>query len=256
MIEAQNLVYSVHHRKLTDNVSLTLPGGEIVAILGPNGAGKSTLLRQLTGYLQPTSGQCLLFGKPLNQWSVKELAKARAVMRQNSGMAFPFSVKEVIEMGFHTRKDPARDDSLAQIMALCSCENLAKRNYCHLSGGEQQRVHLARLLAQLWQNRDKPKWLFLDEPTSALDVHYQQQLFRLLKKLVKEDNFNVCCVLHDLNLASLYADRMILLDQGRIIANGTPDEVLNESMLSELYHADLRVSTHPEACAPLVFLRS
>ena len=104
MISARNLVYSLQGRRLTDNVSLTFPGGEIVAILGPNGAGKSTLLRQLTGYLQPDSGECRLFNKPLNEWSITELAKHRAVMRQNSHMAFPFSVQEVIQMGRHPHR--------------------------------------------------------------------------------------------------------------------------------------------------------
>lgn len=170
MISAQNLVYSLQGRRLTDNVSLTFPGGEIVAILGPNGAGKSTLLRQLTGYLQPDSGECRLFNKPLNEWSITELAKHRAVMRQNSHMAFPFSVQEVIQMGRHPHRTGNQDNETAQIMALCDCQALANRDYRQLSGGEQQRVQLARLLVQLWEPTPSPKWLFLDEPTSALDI--------------------------------------------------------------------------------------
>lgn len=117
--------------------------GEIVAILGPNGAGKSTLLRQLTGYLQPDSGECRLFNKPLNEWSITELAKHRAVMRQNSHMAFPFSVQEVIQMGRHPHRTGNQDNETAQIMALCDCQALANRDYRQLSGGEQQRVQLS-----------------------------------------------------------------------------------------------------------------
>ena len=135
MISAQNLVYSLQGRRLTDNVSLTFPGGEIVAIL-----------RQLTGYLQPDSGECRLFNKPLNEWSITELAKHRAVMRQNSHMAFPFSVQEVIQMGRHPHRTGNQDNETAQIMALCDCQALANRDYRQLSGGEQQRVQLARLL--------------------------------------------------------------------------------------------------------------
>ena len=186
MIVAENLVYHIQGRRLTDDVSVTLPDGEIIAILGPNGAGKSTLLRQLTGYLQPHSGRCSLFGKPLNEWSITELAKTRAVMRQNSHMAFPFSVQEVIRMGRHPYRTRNTGDETEHIMTLCDCQALAARDYRHLSGGEQQRVQLARLLVQLWEPEPRPKWLFLDEPTSALDIHHQQHLFRLLRRLVGE----------------------------------------------------------------------
>lgn len=254
MIEAHKLSYSIQGRKLTDNVSFTLPGGEIVAILGPNGAGKSTLLRQLTGYLKPDAGECLLFGKPLSAWQTAELAKTRAVMRQNSHMAFPFSVQEVIRMGRHPHRSRNGHDETGHIIALCGCETLLSRDYRHLSGGEQQRVQLARLLAQLWEPVPSPKWLFLDEPTSALDIHHQQQLFRLLRTLVNERQFNVCCVLHDLNLASRYADRILLLEEGKIVGNGTPQAVLTQSQLTRLYRADLSVQASPDDPAPLIVL--
>ena len=254
MISAQNLVYSLQGRRLTDNVSLTFPGGEIVAILGPNGAGKSTLLRQLTGYLQPDSGECRLFNKPLNEWSITELAKHRAVMRQNSHMAFPFSVQEVIQMGRHPHRTGNQDNETAQIMALCDCQALANRNYRQLSGGEQQRVQLARLLVQLWEPTPSPKWLFLDEPTSALDIHHQQHLFRLLRQLVHERQFNVCCVLHDLNLAARYADRVVLMQKGKVIANGKPQDVLTQQALTMLYGADITVLKDPANHSPLIVL--
>ncbi|MEA1064641.1 heme ABC transporter ATP-binding protein [Apirhabdus apintestini] len=254
MIRAENLVYSLRGRRLTDDVSLSFPGGEIVAILGPNGAGKSTLLRQLTGYLKPHSGQCTLLGRPLNAWSITELAKTRAVMRQNSHMAFPFSVQEVIRMGRHPHRTPHPHDEIAQIVALCDCRELASRDYRQLSGGEQQRVQLARLLAQLWETIPSPKWLFLDEPTSALDIHHQQHLFRLLRQLVNERQFNVCCVLHDLNLAARYADRIVLMDKGRVIDNGRPLEVLKQSALNVLYGADITVLNDSSNNLPLIVL--
>ena len=253
MIDAQNLTFSINGRRLTNNVSLTLPGGEIVAILGPNGAGKSTLLRQLTGYLQPDSGHCSLFGRLLGDWPTAELAKTRAVMRQNCHMAFPFSVMEVVRMGRHPHRTRNPRDETEHIMALCGCSELASRDYRHLSGGEQQRVQLARLLVQLWEPEPSPKWLFLDEPTSALDIHHQQHLFRLLRQLVQERQFNVCCVLHDLNLAARYADRIILLEKGQIVDNGTPQEVLTESALRNLYRAEISV-THAPDNAPLIML--
>lgn len=254
MIEAQHLVYMAHGRRLTDDVSLTLPGGEIVAILGPNGAGKTTLLRQLTGYLKPHSGQCMMLGKPLDQWSISELAKTRAVMRQNCHMAFPFSVQEVIRMGRYSGKCPYLNDVISHIMQLCGCHSLASRDYQQLSGGEQQRVQLARLLVQLWEPQPSPKWLFLDEPTSALDIHHQQQLFRLLRQLVQEQQFNVCCVIHDLNLAARYADRVVLMEKGRIIDSGNPQQVLTQHTLKQLYSADLTILNDPTSHSPLIVL--
>ncbi|MXF45350.1 heme ABC transporter ATP-binding protein [Raoultella sp. Lac2] len=254
MIETQNLVYIAGGRRLTDDVSLTLTGGEIVAILGPNGAGKSTLLRQLTGYLKPHSGRCALLGKPLAEWSISELAKRRAVMRQNSQMAFPFRVQEVIRMGRHPYGTHHSADETEYIMALCDCRELASRDYRRLSGGEQQRVQLARLLVQLWEPVPSPKWLFLDEPTSALDIHHQQHLFRLLRQLVRERRFNVCCVLHDLNLAARYADRVVLMEKGRVVDNGQPQAVLKQRALNALYGADITVLNDPSNHSPLIVL--
>ncbi|WP_159235934.1 heme ABC transporter ATP-binding protein [Raoultella terrigena] len=254
MILAENLVYTLQGRRLTDNVSLTLPGGEIVAILGPNGAGKSTLLRQLTGYLQPHGGRCSLLGTPLEAWSITELAKTRAVMRQNGHMAFPFSVQEVIRMGRHPWRTRGSHDETDRIMALCDCRELAARDYRQLSGGEQQRVQLARLLVQLWEPIPSPKWLFLDEPTSALDIHHQQHLFRLLRRLVRERQFNVCCVLHDLNLAARYADRVVLMDKGRVVDSGSPQAVMQQRALKDLYGADITVIKGSENQTPLIVL--
>ena len=254
MIDAQNLVYSIHGRRLTDNVSLTLPGGEIVAILGPNGAGKSTLLRQLTGYLKPDSGRCTLLGKPLPEWPLTELAKTRAVMRQNSHMAFPFSVREVIRMGRHPHRTHNPRDETEHIMALCDCSQLASRDYRQLSGGEQQRVQLARALAQLWCDGSPRGWLFLDEPTSALDLFHQQHLLRLLKTLTRKGHLHVCIVLHDLNLAALWADRIVLLHGGNIVAEGAPAEVLQADTLTRWYGAEVHVGTHPTSGGPQIFL--
>lgn len=254
MIEARNLVYTVNGRTLTRNVSLDLPNGEIVAILGPNGAGKSTLLRQLTGYLRSDSGSCKLFGKPLGAWSAAELAKVRAVMRQNSHLAFPFSVMEVIRMGRHPYRTHSGLDESEYLMELCGCQNLASRDYQSLSGGEQQRVQLARLLVQLWEPTPSPKWLFLDEPTSALDIHHQQHLFRLLRKLVYERQFNVCCVLHNLNLAARYADRVVLLSKGSLAEVGTPQAVLTKNTISQLFKADIHIIEDQENEVPIITL--
>jgi iron complex transport system ATP-binding protein len=254
-LTAQQLRYSLGSRRLINDVSLSINSGEMVAIIGPNGAGKSTLLRLLTGYLAPGCGECQLLGRPLEQWQPQQLAKVRAVMRQHSDLAFPFTVEEVVSMGRapHGKRDAQR--AVQQVMAQTDCLELAQRDYRQLSGGEQQRVQLARVLAQLWQPQPTPAWLFLDEPTSALDLYHQQHTLRLLLTLTRQQPIAVCCVLHDLNLAALYADRILLMHQGRLVATGTPQEVLQADILTRWYQADLGVVHHPEVALPQVYLR-
>lgn len=255
LLEANRLSYHVQGQKLIKNVSLQIASGEMVAIIGPNGAGKSTLLRLLTGYLPPSDGQCQLLGKNLKSWQPQALARTRAVMRQYSNLAFPFSVSEVIQMGRAPYGAAQNRQALEEVMAQTDCLSLAQRDYRALSGGEQQRVQLARVLAQLWQPQPTPRWLFLDEPTSALDLYHQQHTLRLLRQLTNQQPLAVCCVLHDLNLAALYADRILLLAQGELVACGTPEEVLNAETLTRWYQADLGISRHPETALPQIYLR-
>ncbi|WP_047606038.1 heme ABC transporter ATP-binding protein [Rahnella aquatilis] len=252
---AENLTYSVNGRRLIDDVSLSLQSGEMVALIGPNGAGKSTLMRMLTGYLMPQAGQISLQGRQLNDWPAQELARTRAVMRQNNTLAFGFSVREVLTLGRSPHGQQNLQRALTEVMTQTDCLNLAERDYRHLSGGEQQRVQLARVLIQLWQPEPSSRWLFLDEPTSALDLYHQQHALRLLRQLTRQTPLAVCCVLHDLNLAALYADRIILLHNGKVVASGTPADVLSEATLSRWYQADLNVCPHPETALPQIFLR-
>lgn len=236
------------------NITLTLKPGELVALIGPNGAGKSTLLRLLTGYLTADSGECLLNGKALADWSPKSLSRRRAVMRQQSQLGFDWPVEEVVKMG-RAPWEASNTNAIAnQVMALTGCLPLLGRKYSTLSGGEQQRVQLARALAQLWVDDGPQGWLFLDEPTSALDLYHQQHLLRLLKQLTLAGKLHVCAVLHDLNLAALWADRLLLLHQGEIVAQGTADEVLQADTLHRWYGAEVHIAQHPEKPTPQVFL--
>lgn len=251
---AERLCYSVAGRSVIDNVSLTLAKGELVALIGPNGAGKSTLLRLLTGFLKPATGRCLLDGKKLNDWNTQTLSRHRAVMRQQTQLGFDWQVEAVIAMGrspWTQRPEPAL---IAQVMEMTGCTPLAGRQYAALSGGEQQRVQLARALAQLWRDGAPRGWLFLDEPTSALDLFHQQHLLRMLKRLAAAGDLHVCIVLHDLNLAALWADRIVLLHNGSIVSQGTPDTVLQADDLMRWYGAQVHVGRHPANASPQVFL--
>ena len=251
---ADNISFTQSGRVLIDNVSLTLSPGEMVALIGPNGAGKSTLLRLLTGYLTPTGGECVLANKPLKEWSPETLSRYRAVMRQHAQLGFDWPVEAVIGMGRAPWSQRPEPSIVAEVMRLTGCSPLAGRHYHTLSGGEQQRIQLARALAQLWHRGAPRGWLFLDEPTSALDLYHQQHLLRLLASLTRKGHLHVCVVLHDLNLAALWADRILLLHQGRMVSQGTPERVLQTDALTRWYGAQVHVGRHPSHAVPQVFL--
>lgn len=255
ILQAQHLTLTRQQRNLVDDVTLSLHPGEMVTLIGPNGAGKSTLLRLLTGYLSPSHGSCLLNNQPVAGWNKEALSRQRAMMRQNSQLAFSWPVEEIIAMGRAPWGESATQAIPEQVMALTGCTSLRGRDYCQLSGGEQQRVQLARALAQLWHHDGPRGWLFLDEPTSALDLYHQQHLLRLLHQLTRHGGLHVCVVLHDLNLAALWSDRILLMHQGKLVASGSPWQVLEEETLRRWYQADIRVRPHPEQNTPQVFLR-
>jgi len=251
---AEGLSYSMAGREVVRDVSLSLAQGELVALIGPNGAGKSTLLRLLTGFLTPAAGRCLLDGKALEKWSTQALSRQRAVMRQQTQLGFDWPVEAVIGMGRAPWTPQPEAQIVSEVMQLTGCHLLAGRRYAALSGGEQQRVQLARSLSQLWCEGGPRGWLFLDEPTSALDLYHQQHLLRLLKALTVHGKLHVCVVLHDLNLAALWADRIVLLHEGRIVSQGTPPSVLQADDLTRWYGAQVHVGLHPLNSTPQVFL--
>ncbi|MBA7929796.1 heme ABC transporter ATP-binding protein [Klebsiella sp. RHBSTW-00215] len=251
---ARSLSLRMGKRQIINDVSLQLRGGEMTALIGPNGAGKSTLLRLLTGFLTPDSGERLVEGRPLEAWSAEALSRRRAVMLQRTPLHADWPIETVIAMGRSPWGSTPHAEMIRQVMEETGCDHLAGRRYPSLSGGEQQRVQLARCLAQLWRDGAPEGWLFLDEPTSALDLYYQQHLLRLLKRLTRSSQLHVCVVLHDLNLAALWADRILLLHQGKLVAQGTPQEVVQQPIISRWYGAEVRMGEHPDTAAPQVYL--
>ena len=255
-MQARGLRFGHGSRALIDDVSVTFEPGEMIALIGPNGAGKSTLLRLLTGFLTPDAGECWLGDRPLSEWPREPLAQRRAVMRQQNSVTFPLPAEEVVAMGRAPWPASKSKAVIEEVMQITGSIELAKRDYRSLSGGEQQRVQLARVLAQLWHDDGPRGWLFLDEPTSALDLFWQQYSLRLLHKLTRNGRFSVCTVLHDLNLASLWSDRILLLHQGKLVAQGAPQEVMTESTLKRWYQADLHVVMPQEQGRPQIQLRA
>lgn len=254
-LKARGLRFSHGSRALIDDISMTLQPGEMVTLIGPNGAGKSTLLRLLTGFLTPETGECWLDNRPLKDWPRELLAQRRAVMRQQNSVSFPMTAAEVVAMGRAPWPGSKSKAVTQEVMHITGSLELAKRDYQSLSGGEQQRVQLARVLAQLWYDDGPHGWLFLDEPTSALDLFWQQHSLRLLHRLTRNGCFSVCTVLHDLNLASLWSDRVLILHQGKIVAEGTPHDVMTEKTLTRWYQAELDVVMQDKKGKPQIQLR-
>ncbi|MFN4073892.1 MAG: ABC transporter ATP-binding protein [Thermus sp.] len=232
MLEARGLGYATGGRWLLRGVDLSLAEGEFLAILGPNGSGKTTLLRLLAGELRPTEGEVFLLGRPLEGYSPKELARARAVLSQNRKPSFPFTAYEVAFLGrlphlWDRREGPRDHAKVGEALERTQALPLRERLFPSLSGGEAMRVEAARLLSQ------EPRLFLLDEPTNHLDPRYALELLILFRALAYRGG--VVAILHDLNLAALFADRVLLLKDGRAIAGGTPQDVLLPGLLEEVY---------------------
>ena len=218
-------------------------------MLGPNGAGKTTLLKLLCGDLRPSSGEVLLNQRRLRNWSRLDVARQRAVLPQHSSLSFPFEVRQVVEMGCsaHRRCTPEKDAEIVDnAMRAADVIHFAERDFLALSGGERQRVHLARVLAQIWgDGSGGPRYLLLDEPTSALDLAHKHQVLTIARDMAKSANIGVLAILHDLNLASVYADRLAVMQQGRLVACGETDLVLDAATLTSVFGVPMHVASHP-----------
>ncbi len=244
----------VDDRWLVQGVDLTACVGECVAIVGPNGAGKSTLFRLLSGEWQPSEGQIQFNQKALADWPLQQLATLRAVLPQSSGLQFPFKVEEVVLMGRmpHDTGYEVDQQIAREVMALCDVLPLQHRTYTQLSGGERQRVQLARVLAQIWKPVTAGKrLLLLDEPTSALDLSHQLALMNAVRH-VCESEVTTLVIVHDLNLAARFADRILMLHGGKPVAVGSPREVLRPDLLECVFDVKAKVIEHPIYGCPLV----
>ncbi|MEA1051829.1 heme ABC transporter ATP-binding protein [Lamprobacter modestohalophilus] len=259
ILEATGLCIRRDGRALLYDLSLRLAAGEVLAVLGANGAGKSTLLRTLSAELSPERGQVRLNNRPLSDWPARELAKRRAVLPQHSPLDFPFTALEVVLMGRIPFGGPSSEDVHRAARALGEVEiaHLAERRYTTLSGGERQRVHLARVLVQIWDPlpEREPRFLLLDEPTASLDIAHQHATLALARRWARHD-LGVLVVLHDLNLAAQYADRVAILKAGRLLAVGAPEDALEPDLIAEAFGLPVQILAHPELGCPLIVPRA
>ena len=254
-LSAEAVSFNTNRATLLNRVSITVASGELVALLGANGAGKSTLLRVLSAELRPTGGRVSLDGRDLKSFRPLELAKRRAVLPQDSALEFPFSALEVALMGRapHVRTSETPHDYRIARAALHSTNASAfeTRSYPSLSGGERQRVQLARVMAQIWERGPASRFLLLDEPTSSLDVQHQHDTLRVAQRLAGE-GVGVLAILHDLNLAALYADRVVILQRGEVLACGSPQALLEPKLIHEAFGLNVAVIPHPTLPRPLI----
>ncbi|MBB4210723.1 iron complex transport system ATP-binding protein [Rhodothalassium salexigens DSM 2132] len=278
MLSARNLTVRRRGRAILDGVSLDLETAQVTALIGPNGAGKSTLLHVLSGALAPCAGEVRIAGRPLGAWRRADLARLRAVMPQSSELSFPFRAFEVVLMGRSAhagRSSEARDLEVAlAALEAVDAGHLAERVYPTLSGGERQRVQLARVLAQIWPETTSEttseaaadtasdtasdglnplpseRLLLLDEPTNNLDLTHQHQLMRTARLWADRHGVGVLAVLHDPNLAALYADRMVVLADGHLAAQGTVDEIMTAPVIGRVFDLAVTIERHPTRGAP------
>ncbi len=245
MIKIQNLSYRIKDRSIIKDFDLLMDKGQFVSIIGANGAGKSTLLRLIAGELKANSGSISIKNKLVNQYSIKELATFRAYLHQSNSMEIPFTVEQVVAMGrYHKSKSgPQEEQIITECLTVCALEKLADRSIRELSGGEQQRVHLARVLAQLWDVDDGV--LLLDEPISNMDIQYQHQTLAIAKAFSKI-GFLVVAVLHDLNLAAQYSDSVLMMKAGRSWWYGSPTEVFNQQNIYTIFGIETTIDVNPK----------
>lgn len=245
MLKVSQLSFSYNDKPLFENISFEIGASENVAIIGPNGSGKSTLIKLIAGILEPQNGDIRVDNKSLNEYKRIHLAKSMAYVPQNVDITFNFSVQDVVKMGRYPYSetlmlhDPEGEQVVEDAIEKMGIGPIRNRRFSEISGGEKQRAVIASALCQ------QADLFLLDEPTSALDFRHQQEIYKLLKHLCKDEGKTVLVVTHDINLASQFCDRLILIDEGKIVCSGIPDEVLKFQLIQQVYGVKVYIDINP-----------
>ncbi len=254
LLSLNNVCIAPWGKRLLQGITFDLNAGSIVGIVGPNGAGKTSLLNAIVGDIPLHRGNLQLGSKALHTWPRRELARTMAYLPQLSLLNFPYTVEEVILLG-RSPHDTGHDRDnkiLNEVLQLTDTHHLRSRLYTHLSGGEKQRVQLARIFAQIWQQDSlRGKLLLLDEPTAALDIQHQQSSCAAIRKLA-DRGCAVVLVIHDFNAISALADQVVALNNGQQVAHGKPREVFTEQMFSDVFSAKVAIREHPYRDQPMI----
>ena len=254
-LKLQNVTVNIGKTSLLKTVSVDVNPGEVLGIIGPNGSGKTTLIRAISCEIDIVSGSISIAGQPHWQLNSHRRACQLAALAQFSSLSFPFTVEEVVELSRipHSTGKQCDDQIVTEALQTMDILYLRKRLYTHLSGGEKQRVQLARVMAQIWREEDASgtRLLLLDEPTSALDLGHQRQLMQAIRHFANQGVAIVMAV-HDLNLASCYTDHVLALSGGRTIAYGRPKDVIKAEVIKQLYGIDVDIIHHSDNNRPIV----
>jgi iron complex transport system ATP-binding protein len=255
MITARNLSVSLSGKTIVHGVSLEAKAGQLTAIVGPNGSGKTTMMKAVAGEL-PSKGEITINGHALSALEPWQLAVKRAVLPQAATIAFPFTVREIVRLGLTVgpNRHAERIDAItAEALAAVDLAGFAGRFYQELSGGEQQRVQLARVLSQIWEPEldGEPCFLMLDEPVSALDIRHQLTIMTLARRYC-ESGGGVIAVMHDLNLTAMFADHMVMMRNGRIERAGPPAAVMTDDAMEAVFGCRMRINGVPATGVPFV----
>ena len=254
MLLAQNISYKVGRKSIVSDCSLVIHPGEFTAIVGPNGAGKTSLLRVLSHESTRYEGNVTFNGKNITKIKSRELSALRAVLPQHTTVNFPFAIEQIIEIGRYPHRTTRIENEriISEVLELTGLSSFRGRAYQTLSGGEQQRVQLARVITQIWDQTDFPKYLLLDEPTSSMDMAHQHTLLELAKNLCNR-NIGVLAILHDLNLAAQYADNVLFLKAGATVAQGSVHDVMTEEIIEKTFAHPVKVTYDEWTNKPVIY---
>ncbi|WP_165823835.1 heme ABC transporter ATP-binding protein [Pseudochryseolinea flava] len=251
--EANNISLSVSGRSILKEISLCITPGKFTAVVGPNGAGKSSFVKIMSNEIAHYAGDVRVNGKNISSYRPKELSRIRSVMTQHPQVQFAFNVREIISFGRHAH-DTTSGHNASVIEEVVDATNLhafVDRNYLTLSGGEKQRVQLARTLAQVWEETLYPRYILLDEPTSSMDIAQQQQMFGIIRGICSR-NIGVLAIVHDLNLAAQFSDEICMINNGRIQNVGSVEEVFTKENIEETFCCKVNIYRDPCTNCPFV----
>lgn len=256
MLSTSGIFYSIGKKLILSDISVQFLPGEFNMILGPNGSGKSSFLKIFSGETSHFKGTVTYGDKDIRKIKKEELAKSRAVMSQQPELSFPLMADEVVMMGRypHFSFNPNKNDQVIcdAVMERMNLQAFKERNYLTLSGGEKQRVQYARVLAQIWEKpANGHRYLFLDEPLTSLDINYQQEFLQIAREMTREDTVLVA-VMHDINLAVQYADKLFFLKEGELVAHGKPTEIISEALIEKVFDIKTTIINNPVTNNPLI----
>ena len=256
LLEIKSIFFKIKDKVILDDISLHVESGDMVSIIGPNGSGKTTMLKAISNEISITDGEINFINKNISDWDLNDFANKKAVLSQSNNLVFPFSVIDIVKMGRFPLKNKGNqieeNNLCKKILNIFDLDDYVNQNYITLSGGEKQRVQLARVIAQIWSDDYSKKILILDEPTSYLDIKHQHSLFQFLKELNKK-GLTIIMVLHDLNHALLNSNKIAVLKDSKLISFGETKNIITEKLIKKVFEIDLKLINYRGSDTPIIF---